>query len=72
MSSDCAQELASIEALIEQAEHQLKAVKLRLKGNGGPPPDPSDPSDTVSCLEIWLAALRGRRTELLHPLHPLH
>jgi hypothetical protein len=66
MSSDRAQELASIEALIEQAEHQLKAVKLRLKGNGGPSPDPSEP---VSCLEIWLAALRGRRTELLHPLH---
>jgi hypothetical protein len=69
MSSDRAQELASIEALIEQAEHQLKAVKLRLKGNGGPPPDPSDPSEPVSCLEIWLAALRGRRTELLHPLY---
>jgi hypothetical protein len=66
MSSDRAQELASIEALIERAEHELKAVKLRLKENGGPPSDPSDP---VSCLEIWLAALRGRRTELLHPLH---
>jgi hypothetical protein len=69
MSSDRAQELASIEALIEQAEKELKALKLRLGRNGGPPPDPSDPSDPVSCLEIWLAALRGRRAALLHPLH---
>ena len=69
MSSDRAQELASIEALIEQAEKELKALKLRLGRNGGPPPDPSDPSEPVSCLEIWLAALRERRTELLHPLH---
>jgi hypothetical protein len=69
MSSDRAQELASIEALIEQAEHELKSVKLRLGRNGGAPPDRSDPSDPVSCLEIWLAALRGRRTELLHSLH---
>jgi hypothetical protein len=67
MPPDRAQELASIEALIEQAEHELKA--LRLKGNGGPPPDPSDPFDPVGCLEIWLAALRGHRTELLRPLH---
>jgi hypothetical protein len=69
MSSDRAQELASIEALIERAEHELKAVKLRLKGNGGPPPDPSDPSDPISCLEIWLTALLDRHAELTRSLH---
>jgi hypothetical protein len=69
MPANRGQELAIIEALIEQAEHHLKALKLRLGRNGRPPPDPSDPSDPVSCLEIWLAALRGRRAALFHPLH---
>jgi hypothetical protein len=69
MPPDRAQELAIIEALIERAEDQLQALKLRLGRNGGPPPDPSDPSDPVSCLEIWLAALRGHRATLLHSLH---
>jgi hypothetical protein len=69
MSSDRAQELARIKALIEQAEHKLKALRCCFNGNGGPPPDRSDPSDPISCLEIWLAALRGRRAELLGPLH---
>ena len=69
MASDRAQELAKIEALIEQSEDDLEALKRCRKGTGGPPPDPSDPSDPISCLEIWLAALRGRRAELLHPLH---
>jgi hypothetical protein len=67
MPPDRAQELARIEALIEQAEDKLKA--LRLKGNGRPPSDPSDPFDPISCLEIWLAALRGRRADLLRSLH---
>ena len=67
MPADRAQELARIEALIEQAENRLKA--LRLKRNGGPPSDPSDPFDPISCLEIWLAALRGRRADLLRSLH---
>jgi hypothetical protein len=66
MPADRVQELAIIKALIERAEDQLKALKLRLGRNGGPPPDPSDP---VSCLEIWLAALRGRRAALFYPLH---
>ena len=69
MPPDCAQELAAIEALIEQAEDDLKALRLRLKGNGGPPSNPSSPFDPIGCLEIWLAALRGRRAELLRPLH---
>ena len=68
MSSNRAQELASIEALIEQAEDELKALRL-FKGNGRPPSNPSNPFDPIGCLEIWLAALRGRRTELVHPLH---
>ena len=67
MPADRAQELARIEALIEQAEDKLKA--LRLKGNGGPPSDPSDPFDPVTCLEIWLAAPRCRRADLLRSLH---
>ena len=69
MPPDRAQEVAKIEALIEQAEDQLEALRFRLKGNGVPSPDPSDPADPISCLEIWLAALHGRRAELLRPLH---
>ena len=69
MPPDPAQELADIEALIELAEDELKALRLRSRRDGGPPPDPSDPFDPISCLEIWLAALRGRRAELLRPLH---
>ena len=67
MPPDHAQELAKIEALIEQAEDNLKALRL-LKGNGGPPSNPSNPFDPIGCLEIWLAALCGRRAELLRPL----
>ena len=67
MAPDHAPELAAIEALIEQAEDDLKALRL-LKGNGGPPSNPSSPFDPIGCLEIWLAALRGRRAELLCPL----
>ncbi len=69
MSSDRTQELAKIEALIEQAEDELEALRLRYKRNRGPPPDRSDPFDRVACLEIWLAALRDRRAELVGPLH---
>ncbi len=69
MSSDRARELAKIEALIEQAEDELEALRLRHKRKRGPPPDRSDPSDRVACLEIWLAALRDLRAELLGPLH---
>jgi hypothetical protein len=69
MSPDRAQELASIEALIERAEDELETLRLHLEATGGPPPNRSNPSDPVSCLEIWLAALCGRRAALLHPLH---
>jgi hypothetical protein len=69
MPPDRAQELVDIEALIEVAEDELAALRLRLKHDGGPPPDPSDPADPISCLEIWLAALHGRRAQLLRPLH---
>jgi hypothetical protein len=69
MSADRLQELAEIEALIEQAEHELQGLRARFTRNGGPPLDPSDPADPISCLEIWLAALCGRRAILLHPLH---
>jgi hypothetical protein len=48
---------------------ELAALRLRPKHDGGPPPDPSDPADPVSCLELWLAALHGRRAQLLRPLH---
>jgi hypothetical protein len=69
MPPDRAQELADIEALVEAAEDELAALRLRRKQDGRPPPDPSDPFDPISCLEIWLAALHGRRVELLRPLH---
>jgi hypothetical protein len=69
MPPDRAQELADIEALIEVAEDELAALRLRPKHDGGPPPDPSDPADPVSCLELWLAALHGRRAQLLRLLH---
>jgi hypothetical protein len=69
MPPDRAQELAAIEALIEQAENELKALRLRPQPEGRPPPDRSDPFDPISCLEIWLAALKGHRAQLLGPLH---
>jgi hypothetical protein len=68
MPPDRAQELAQIEALIEQAEDELEALRLRPKGSRGSA-HRSDPFDPISCLKIWLAALRGRRAELLRPLH---
>jgi hypothetical protein len=69
MPPDRVQELAKIEALIEQAEEQLKALMLRSIGHGRQAGRRSDPSDPISCVEIWLAALRGRRAELLRPLY---
>jgi hypothetical protein len=69
MPPDRAQELDDVEALIEVAEDELAALRRHRQRDGGQPSNPSDPFDPVSCLEIWLAALRGRRTELLHPLH---
>jgi hypothetical protein len=69
MPPDRAQELADIEALIETAEDELAALRLRHRRDGRPPSDPSDPFDPISCLEIWLAALHGRHAELLRPFH---
>ncbi len=69
MSSERTKELADMEVLIERAESELEALRLRLHQEGRLPPDPSDPFDPITCLEIWLAALRGRRAELLHTLH---
>jgi hypothetical protein len=69
MPPDRAQELDDIEALIEVAEDELAALRRRRQRDGGQPPNPSDPFDPLSCLEIWLAALHGRRAELLRWLH---
>ena len=69
MPLDRAQELVKLGELIKRAEDEMETFRLRLKGDGGSPPDRSDPSDPISCLEIWLAALYGRRAELLRPLH---
>ncbi len=61
--------LAKITTLIEEAETELKDVRRRLQREACLPPKPTDPFDPVSCLGIWLAALHGRRAELLRSLH---
>jgi hypothetical protein len=57
--------LAEIEAMIGDAEAEIVALRHRLACDGGPAPDPTDPLDELSCLEIWLRALRRTRTRML-------
>jgi hypothetical protein len=57
--------LAEIEAMIGDAEAEIVALRHRLACDGGPTPDPTDPLDELSCLEIWLRALRRTRTRML-------
>jgi hypothetical protein len=57
-------DLAGLAAMIVGAELELATLHRRL-ARAGSAPDPSDPFDPVGCLETWLAALRGRREELL-------
>ena len=57
--------LAEIEAMIGDAEAEIVALRHRLACDGGPALDPTDPLDELSCLEIWLRALRRTRTRML-------
>jgi hypothetical protein len=57
--------LSEIEAMIADAESQIVALRLRLARDVGPMRDPTDPLDKLSCLEIWLRALRRTRTRML-------
>jgi hypothetical protein len=59
--------LAEIEAMIGDAEAEIVALRDRLACDGGPAPDPTDPLDELSCLEIWLRALRRTRMLLGMP-----
>jgi hypothetical protein len=59
--------LAEIEAMIGDPEAEIVALRHCLACDGGPTPDPTDPLDELSCLEIWLRALRRTRMLLGMP-----
>ena len=58
-------DLVAFDALITEAEAELARHKRRLEQAGGPAPAPSDPFDPISCLELWLKALRRCRAQRL-------
>jgi hypothetical protein len=54
---------ARLDAMIEQAEAELAAHKVRLERDGRSP-DLSDPFNQLGHLELWLTALRSCRDRL--------